>query len=74
MAALVCCSAFDIALHDAFVNLAGRPSYHTYGPDFMNADLSPYLTPAAGTNLSARARSGGISRLAKNAMNDTRDR
>ncbi len=29
---------------------------------------------AAGTNLNARARSGGISRLAKNAMNDTRDR
>ena len=32
------------------------------------------IASAAGTNLSARARSGGISRLAKNAMNDRRDR
>ncbi len=56
LAALVCCSAFDIALHDAFGNLAGRPVYDTYGPEFMNADLSAYLTPAAGTNVSFAGR------------------
>ncbi|MCO6451144.1 MAG: mandelate racemase/muconate lactonizing enzyme family protein [Caldilineales bacterium] len=46
LAALVCCSAFDIALHDAYGHLVGLPVYQTYGPDFMNKDLSAYLEPA----------------------------
>lgn len=46
LAALVCCSAFDIALHDAYGNLHGVPVYETYNADFMNADLASYLSPA----------------------------
>ncbi|MBI4625027.1 MAG: mandelate racemase/muconate lactonizing enzyme family protein [Verrucomicrobia bacterium] len=52
LAALVCCSAFDIALHDAFGILVGRPVYQTYGPEFMNRDLAHFLKPAAGTAVS----------------------
>ena len=46
LAALVCCSAFDIALHDAYGVLHGRPVYETYGPPFMSADLAHFLEPA----------------------------
>ena len=49
LAALVCCSAFDIALHDAYGVLHGRPTYETYGPPFMDVDLSHFLQPAAGS-------------------------
>jgi len=45
LAALVCCSAFDIALHDAYGNLLGLDVYSTYNAAFMNADLSGYLEP-----------------------------
>ena len=43
LAALVCCSLFDIALHDAFGNLVGLPVYETYRSNFLNEDLSAYL-------------------------------
>ena len=46
LAALVCCSAFDIALHDAYGILHHAPVYETYGPPFMNHDLSRFLEPA----------------------------
>ncbi len=46
LAALVCNSAFDIALHDAFGKLAGLPVYQTYGPEFLTRDLASYLEPA----------------------------
>ncbi len=52
LAALVCCSAFDLALHDAFGNLHGRPTYATYGPEFLNRDLAAFLQPAADTAVS----------------------
>ncbi len=52
LAALVCCSAFDIALHDAYGKCLGLPVYETYGPAYMNADLSAYLQPAAETKVS----------------------
>ncbi len=52
LAALVCCSAFDIALHDAYGNLHGRYVYETYISDFMNFDLSYYLTPAEESKVS----------------------
>src|ERR1051325_116652 len=52
LAALVCCSLFDIAVHDAFANLVGRPVYQTYGPEFMGRDLAGFLTPAPGTDVS----------------------
>lgn len=56
LAALVCCSPFDIALHDAYGNLLGKPVYETYGPDHMSADLSHYLTPATGSSVSFAGR------------------
>jgi L-alanine-DL-glutamate epimerase-like enolase superfamily enzyme len=46
LAALVCCSAFDIALHDAYGQLAGRPIYELYTADYLSRDLSAYLEPA----------------------------
>ncbi|MBN1342052.1 MAG: mandelate racemase/muconate lactonizing enzyme family protein [Phycisphaerae bacterium] len=52
LAALVCCSAFDIALHDAYGVVNKIPVYETYNRDFMNKDLSSYLTPADGARTS----------------------
>lgn len=46
LAALVCCSAFDIALHDAYGKLAGLPVYEMYGQEHLNRDLSAFLQPA----------------------------
>lgn len=46
LAALVCCSPFDIALHDACGALHDLPIYETYGPPFMNYDLAHFLEPA----------------------------
>jgi L-alanine-DL-glutamate epimerase-like enolase superfamily enzyme len=46
LAALVCCSAFDIALHDAYGVANQMPVYQTYAPPFMQSDLSHYLEPA----------------------------
>lgn len=43
LAGLVCNSAFDLALHDAFGVLHGLPTYETYTSEFMNADLASYL-------------------------------
>lgn len=40
---LVTASAFDAAIHDAFGKAHGVNCYHTYGPKFMNYDLSRYL-------------------------------
>jgi L-alanine-DL-glutamate epimerase-like enolase superfamily enzyme len=40
---LVTASAFDAAVHDAFGKAHGINCYHTYGPEFMNHDLSHYL-------------------------------
>jgi len=51
LAALVCCSAFDIALHDAYGMLHGVPTYETYNAKYMNHDLARYLAPAEGTNV-----------------------
>jgi L-alanine-DL-glutamate epimerase-like enolase superfamily enzyme len=52
LAALVCSSPFDLALHDAYGNLLDRPTYETYTAEFMNRDLSAFLTPAAGSRIS----------------------
>lgn len=48
LAALVCFSLFDIALHDAYGQTNRLPVYSTYNAEYMNADLSAYLEPAAG--------------------------
>ena len=52
LAALVCCSTFDLALHDAYGMLHQIPVYNTYNAEFMNADLSNFLTPAEGSDVS----------------------
>lgn len=52
LAALVCCSAFDIATHDAFGQLAGRPIYETYDATYMNRDLAAFLQPEEGARVS----------------------
>jgi len=52
LAALVCCSAFDIALHDAYGVISAIPIYRTYSAELMNADLGHYLEPARETPVS----------------------
>jgi len=59
LAALVCCSAFDIALHDAYGALHQLPIYQTYTAEFMNHDLAAYLSPANGTDVSFSDRYPG---------------
>ena len=46
LAALVCTSPFDIALHDALGKLVGRPVYQTYGGDMSGTDLGLFLRAA----------------------------
>jgi L-alanine-DL-glutamate epimerase-like enolase superfamily enzyme len=40
LSALACCSAFDIALHDAYGQLHGLPTYDTYTAEFLPRDLA----------------------------------
>jgi len=56
LAGLVCNSPFDIALHDAYGVLHGRPTYETYSREFMNADLSAYLEPARNASVAFAGR------------------
>jgi L-alanine-DL-glutamate epimerase-like enolase superfamily enzyme len=56
LAALVCCSAFDIALHDAYGVLLGKPTYETYTAEHLNADLASYLTPAEKADVSFKGK------------------
>jgi L-alanine-DL-glutamate epimerase-like enolase superfamily enzyme len=51
LAALVCCSPFDLALHDAYGKLHGLPCYETYDACFLNRDLATYLEPAEGSDV-----------------------
>jgi L-alanine-DL-glutamate epimerase-like enolase superfamily enzyme len=51
LAALVCGSAFDLALHDAYGVLHGVPTYQTYNSGYMNHDLSEHLNPAEGSDV-----------------------
>lgn len=52
LAALVCSSVFDLALHDAYGQRLGRDVYTTYTPDFMSRDLAHFLSPAPGVDVS----------------------
>jgi L-alanine-DL-glutamate epimerase-like enolase superfamily enzyme len=45
LAGLICCSAFDIAIHDAYGQLHKRPIYETYNRAFLNVDLAALLEP-----------------------------
>ena len=49
LAALVCNSAFDLALHDAMGMLLQRNSFHCYSLDHTGHDLSTLITPAEHT-------------------------
>jgi len=46
LGALICASPLDHALHDAFGHVNGIDSYHGYGPEHMDFDLSRYLGSA----------------------------
>jgi L-alanine-DL-glutamate epimerase-like enolase superfamily enzyme len=52
LAALVCASAFDLALHDAYGMVHRLPTYSTYNDQYMNSDLAHYLEPAPDAALS----------------------
>lgn len=56
LGSLVAFSAFDIAIHDAYGNLHERDTFTTYGPEFMNRDLSAYLEPEEGSGIDFRGR------------------
>ncbi len=43
LAALICNSAFDLALHDAYGVLHGVPTYKTYTSEYMSEDLASFL-------------------------------
>ena len=51
LAALVCASPFDIALHDAYGQANELPVYESYCPEFLNRDLASYLSPAQNSNV-----------------------
>ncbi len=52
LAALVCSSAFDVAIHDAYGQLLERDVYSAYNGEFMNTDLSGFIEPAEGADIS----------------------
>jgi L-alanine-DL-glutamate epimerase-like enolase superfamily enzyme len=56
LGALVCASAFDLAIHDAYGMLHAVPTYETYNARFMNLDLEDYLEPAEGSDISFAGR------------------
>jgi len=56
LAALVCCSPFDLALHDAWGCVHGVPVYATYHADWMRRDLAAFLEPARDVAVSFRGR------------------
>ena len=43
LAALICASAFDIAVHDAFAKAQELPVYRTYGPRHLRHDLAYFF-------------------------------
>ena len=87
LAALVCFSLFDIALHDAYGNLHGVPTYFTYSPDHLRRDLggflqsesvsfdgmylSDFLNPTPPTQLPVWHLVGGLDPLSEDDLNGT---
>ena len=56
LAALVCCSVFDIALHDAYGVMHDAYIYDTYNAQYMSKDLSHFITPADGADVSFKGK------------------
>jgi L-alanine-DL-glutamate epimerase-like enolase superfamily enzyme len=56
LSGLICCSPFDLALHDAFGVAHGVAVYGTYNSRYMNHDLGHYLEPAKDTEISFDGR------------------
>ncbi len=56
LGALVCLSAFDIAVHDAYGNLLGKDIYDCYGKDFCSRDLSSFVEPEEGSGVNFEGR------------------
>lgn len=52
LAALVCASPFDLALHDGFGVVNQVPVYQSYGSSYLDQDLGGFLEPAEGTEVS----------------------
>ncbi len=46
LAALICNSAFDVALHDAYGMICGCDTYQTYCSDLVNRDLASFFAQA----------------------------
>ena len=59
LAILVCCSAFDLALHDAYGQLHGTKAYETLNRRWMTRFLSDFLQPAEDANVSFNHREIG---------------
>ncbi|MCZ7635414.1 MAG: hypothetical protein M5U12_04795 [Verrucomicrobia bacterium] len=56
LAALLACSVFDQAIHDAYGQLLSRPTYDTYNAAFLNRDLADFLQPATDARISFRGQ------------------
>ena len=56
LAALVCCSVFDQALHDAYGQMLDTPIYATYTREYMSRDLGEFLKPTVGAPVRFQGR------------------
>lgn len=56
LAALVCCSPLDIALHDAYGKLHEVPTYTTYDQNYMNCDLADLFASNDGDKADFRGK------------------
>lgn len=56
LGALLCCSIIDQGIHDAYGVLHNADIYQTYNPQFMTRDLSEFLTPAEGADVSFKGK------------------
>jgi L-alanine-DL-glutamate epimerase-like enolase superfamily enzyme len=56
LAALICCSVFDQALHDAYGNVHDVDIYQTYNSQFLSRDLAHFLEPADGGSINFARR------------------
>ncbi|HEY3394192.1 MAG TPA: enolase C-terminal domain-like protein [Lacipirellulaceae bacterium] len=69
LAGLICCSPFDIAIHDAYGQLHERPTYATYNRQFMNSDLADFLEPDdSAVDFRGRYPSDYLSQLPKRTL------